>query len=164
MNTLPAGTVTRRHFVLLAASSAAAFGAASLLPAGSANAAVEEMENAIGEVVGDRKLQTGRVKLDLPPIVENGNTVPLSVSVESPMTEADHVRSIFVFSEKNPLPNIVRFHLGPRAGRAQISTRIRLGDSQKLVAIARMSDGSLWSDEADVVVTLTACVQPEYTP
>jgi sulfur-oxidizing protein SoxY len=124
----------------------------------------ETMQAAIREVIGEAQVTKGRIKLGISPLAETGYSVPLDLTVESPMTEADHVRSIFVFSEKNPLPNIVRFHLGPRAGRAQVSTRIRLGDSQKLVAIARMSDGSLWSDEADVVVTLTACVQPEYTP
>jgi sulfur-oxidizing protein SoxY len=161
MNThrLSVEPVTRRRFVLLAASSAAAFGAASLLPAGSANATTEEMEKAIGEVVGDRKLQTGRVKLDLPPIVENGNTVPLSVSVESPMTEADHVKTVHIFNEKNPQPNVAVFHFGPRSGRAAAATRIRLADTQKVVAIAELSDGSLWSGSMEVIVTLAACVE-----
>ena len=90
-------------------------------------------------------VRTGKVKLDMPPLVENGNTVPMTVSVTSPMTAADHVRSIHVFNEKNPQPNIGNFHLGPHAGRAQVSTRIRLADSQKIVAIARLSDGSFWS-------------------
>ena len=161
MNThrLSVEPVTRRRFVLLAASSAAAFGAASLLPVGTANATTEEMEKAIGEVVGDRKLQTGKVKLDLPPIVENGNTVPLSVSVESPMTEADHVKTVHIFNEKNPQPNVAVFHFGPRSGRATAATRIRLADTQKVVAIAELSDGSLWSGSMEVIVTLAACVE-----
>jgi sulfur-oxidizing protein SoxY len=156
---LPADTVTRRRFVLLAASSAGAFAAASLLPAGSANATPDEMEKAIGEVVGDRKLQTGRVRLDLPPIVENGNTVPLSVSVESPMTQADHIKTVHIFNEKNPQPHVAVFHFSPRSGRAAAATRIRLADTQKVVAIAELSDGSLWSGSMEVIVTLAACVE-----
>ena len=77
------------------------------------------------------------MKLDLPPLIENGNAVPLTVDVESPMTAADHVRAIHVFTEKNPQPNVASFHLGPRAGRASVATRIRLADTQTVVAIAR---------------------------
>src|SRR5262249_60958134 len=97
--------------------------------------------------------------LDIPPLLENGNTVPMTVSVTRPMTPADYVRSIHVFNEKNPQPNIGNFYLGPWAGRAQVSTRIRLADSQKVVAIARLSDDSFWSATADVVVTLAACTE-----
>ncbi len=97
--------------------------------------------------------------LDIPPLVENGNVVPLTVSVESPMTATDYVKAIHVFNEKNPQPNVIGIHLGPRAGKASISTRIRLADSQKVVAIAQMSDGSFWSDQVDVIVTLAACVE-----
>ncbi len=104
-------------------------------------------------------MRTGRVKLDIPPLVENGNTVPMTVSVTSPMTVDDYVRSIHVFNEKNPQPHIGNFHLGPAAGRAQVSTRIRLADSQKVVAVAQMSDGSFWSASVDVVVTLAACTE-----
>jgi len=83
----------------------------------------------------------------------------MTVSVASPMTAEDHVKSIHVFNEKNPQPNIANFHLGPRAGRAQVSTRIRLADSQKIVAIAQISDGSFWSTSVDVIVTLAACTE-----
>jgi sulfur-oxidizing protein SoxY len=95
----------------------------------------------------------------VPPLVENGNTVPMTVSVASPMTPDDHVKSIHVFNEKNPQPYIGNFYLTPSAGRAQVATRIRLADSQKVVAIAQMSDGSFWSASADVVVTLAACTE-----
>ena len=108
-------------------------------------------------VVGEAPVRSGKIKLDIPPLVENGNTVPMTVSVASPMTADDHVKSIHLFNEKNPQPNIGNFYLGPRAGRAQLSTRIRLADSQKVVAIAHLSDGSFWSATADVVVTLAAC-------
>jgi sulfur-oxidizing protein SoxY len=114
---------------------------------------------AIRNVVGAAVVRAGKVKLDVPPLVENGNTVPMTVSVLSPMTSDDYVKSIHVFNEKNPQPNIGNFYLGPFAGRAQISTRIRLADSQKIVAIAQLSDDSFWSASADVVVTLAACTE-----
>src|SRR5262249_40391552 len=100
-----------------------------------------------------------KVKLSVPPLVENGNTVPLEVAVESPMTRDDYVRAIHVFNEKNPQPNVISVKLGARAGRARITTRFRLADTQTVVAIAEMNDGSFWSASADVVVTLAACVE-----
>jgi sulfur-oxidizing protein SoxY len=117
------------------------------------------LASAIRNVVGSATVKTGKVKLDIPPLVENGNTVPMTVSLISPMTPDDHVKSIHVFNEKNPQPNIGNFYLGPACGRAQVSTRIRLADSQKVVAIAHLSDGSFWSATADVVVTLAACTE-----
>ena len=114
---------------------------------------------AIRNVVGEAPIRTGKVKLDIPPLVENGNTVPMTVSVTSPMTPEDYVKSIHVFNEKNPQPNMGNFYLTPSAGRAQISTRIRLADTQKVVAIARLSDDSFWSVSVDVVVTLAACTE-----
>jgi sulfur-oxidizing protein SoxY len=75
------------------------------------------------------------------------------------MTEGDHVKSIHIFNEKNPQPNVASFYLDPRAGRAQVSTRIRLADSQKVIAIAQLKDDSFWSDSVDVVVTLAACLE-----
>ncbi|MCS3761057.1 sulfur-oxidizing protein SoxY [Bradyrhizobium centrosematis] len=117
------------------------------------------LNGAIRNIVGEASVRTGRVKLDIPPLVENGNTVPMTVSVASPMTVDDYVKSIHVFNEKNPQPNIGNFYLGPSSGRAQVSTRIRLADTQKVVAIARMSDDTFWQVVADVVVTLAACTE-----
>ena len=117
------------------------------------------MEEAIRALVGEATIERGKVKLELPPIVENGNTVPLTVTVDSPMNEADHVSGIHIFNEKNPQPYIASFDLGPRAGKAVVSTRVRLADSQQVVAIARLSDGSFWSDRAEVIVTLAACAE-----
>lgn len=117
------------------------------------------MADVIRKLVGSAQINPGRVKLGLPPLVENGNLVPLSVSVESPMTDADHVKAIHVFTEKNPLPETVSFHLGPRAGRANIATHVRLADTQTVVAIAELSDGSFWSDRTHVIVTLAACLE-----
>ena len=123
------------------------------------SATPKAMRGAIREIVGIALLQEGRVKLDVPPLVENGNAVPVTVSVDSPITAADHVKAIHIVNEKNPQPYVISAVLGPRAGRAQLSTRIKLADSQKLVAIAELSDGSFWSTSADVVVTLAACVE-----
>jgi sulfur-oxidizing protein SoxY len=145
---------TRRQF--LAITGSAAMLAVTLRPA---EATPAMLTSAIRNVVGSAVVQTGKVKLDIPPLVENGNTVPMTVSVTSPMTPEDYVKSIHVFNEKNPQPNIGNFYLGSRAGRAQVSTRIRLADSQKIVAIARLSDGSFWSVSADVIVTLAACTE-----
>src|SRR5262249_6712700 len=126
-----------------------------------ARATPETMAAAIRDVIGEARVREGRVKIDLPPLVENGNSVTMTVSVESPMTEADRVTGIFVFNEKNPQPNVGNFHLAPRAGKARVSTRIRLGDTQTVVAIAQLSDGSFWSGSADVVVTVPACLEYE---
>jgi sulfur-oxidizing protein SoxY len=130
-----------------------------VLPLGPASATPEAMAEAIRKVVGDSAVTEGRVTLDLPPLIENGNTVPLVVSVESPMTATDHVKAIHVFNEKNPQPNVFSARLSARSGRASIGTRIKLGDSQKIVAIAETSDGRFWSASADVIVTLAACLE-----
>ena len=150
---------TRRRFLGLAGS-AAAIGALPLSVSVRPVAATPEtMASAIRTIVGSAVVQTGKVKLDIPPLVENGNSVPMTVSVASPMTATDYVKSIHVFNEKNPQPNLGNFYLGARAGRAQVSTRVRLADSQKITAIAKLSDGSFWSVTADVVVTLAACTE-----
>jgi sulfur-oxidizing protein SoxY len=117
------------------------------------------MEEAVRKVTGGAPLRRGRVKLDLPPLIDNGNAVPLSVTVDSPMTPADHVKAIHVFTERNPQPNVVNAYLGPRAGRARIETRARIADTQTVTAIAQLSDGSFWSDSVEVVVTLSACLE-----
>src|SRR5579871_4718976 len=124
-----------------------------------AEATPETMKAAIHQVIGESPVRKGKVTLDIPPLVENGNTIAMSVSVDSPMTEKDHVKAVHVFNEKNPQPNIISVHFGPRAGRAAFSTRIRLADSQNVVAIAEMSDGSLWSDTVEVIVTIAACLE-----
>jgi sulfur-oxidizing protein SoxY len=152
-------TSSTRRDVLRLAGGAAALGALPTVTLRPAEATPAMLAGAIRNVVGEAKVNTGRVKLEIPPLVENGNTVPMTISVLSPMTADDHVKSIHVFNEKNPQPNIGNFYLGPRAGRAQVSTRVRLADSQKVVAIAHLSDGSFWSASADVVVTLAACTE-----
>jgi sulfur-oxidizing protein SoxY len=149
---------SRRRFLGLAGSTAV-LGAIPIVTVRPVEATPAMLATAIRNVVGEAVVRTGKVKLDVPPLVENGNTVPMTVSVANPMTSDDYVKSIHVFNEKNPQPNVGNFYLGPHAGRAQISTRIRLADSQKIVAIARLSDDSFWSTSVDVVVTLAACTE-----
>ena len=117
------------------------------------------MALAIRKIVGEATVRLGKVKLDVPPLSENGNSVSLNVSVDSPMTPANHVKAIHVLTDKNPQPHVISVRLGPRAGRANISTRMRLADTQDVIAIAEMSDGSFWSDTGTVIVTLGACLE-----
>src|SRR5216684_6956639 len=112
---------SRREFLRVAGGVAAGLGLGSVIAVEPARATPAAMQEAIRKVVGSARVSPGRVKLELPPLVENGNTVPLAVRVESPMTEADHVRAIHVFTEKNPQPEVVSFYLGPRAGRASVA-------------------------------------------
>ena len=149
---------TRRRFLGFAGGAAVA-GTIPIVQLRPAEATPAMLASAIRNVVGTAVVKTGKVKLEIPPLVENGNTVPMTVSLASPMTPDDHVKSIHVFNEKNPQPNIGNFYLGPQCGRAQVATRIRLADSQKVVAIAHLSDGSFWSASVDVVVTLAACTE-----
>ena len=150
---------TSRRGFLGFASGAAVLSAVPIVTMRPVEATQAMLATAIRNVVGEAVVRTGKVKLDVPPLVENGNTVPMTVSVQNPMTANDYVKSIHVFNEKNPQPNVGNFYLGPHAGRAQVSTRIRLADSQKVVAIARLSDDSFWSATVDVVVTLAACTE-----
>ncbi len=149
---------TRREFMRLAGALAAgaAVPAIAIRPAA---ADLAEMQTAVAKFTGGARITPGRIKLDIPPLVENGNSVQCTVTVESPMTAADHVAAIHIFNEKNPQPNCIGVRLGPRAGRARFSTRIRLATTQRVTAIAQMSDGSFWSGHADVVVTTGACLE-----
>ena len=152
--------VSRRR-VLTGAAGLAAGGAglAAVVAPTSARATPAMMAAAIKGVIGDTPLRKGKVTLDVPPLVENGNTVPVEVSVESPMTLSDHVKAIHLFNEKNPQPYVITAKLGPRAGQGRLATRMRLADSQKVIAVAEMSDGTFWSDEVDVIVTIAACLE-----
>lgn len=146
---------SRREFLI----GSAGIGLASALPVGSASATPAMLEQAIRNVVGESNLQKGKITLEVPPLVENGNAVPVTIIVESPMSKADHVKSIHIFNEKNPQPHVISVALGPRAGKARVATRIKLADTQRVVGIAEMSDGSFWTGEANVIVTIAACVE-----
>jgi sulfur-oxidizing protein SoxY len=117
----------------------------------------EELAVALRETFGDRPIQRGKVKLDLPRLAESGNVVPVTVTVESPMTERDHVRSIHLFAEKNNLPRILEVQLGPHNGKALVSSRVRLAITQQVLAVAVLSDNSLWSAAAEIEVTVSSC-------
>jgi sulfur-oxidizing protein SoxY len=150
---------TRRRFLTDAAALAGGLGLGLSLTLKPATATPATMQAALKKVVGEAPLQKGKVKLEVPPLVENGNVVPVTVTVDSAMTPTDYVKAIHIFNEKNPQPNVIGAHLGPRAGRATISTRIRLADTQNLTAVAELSDGSFWTDSVQVIVTLAACVE-----
>ena len=136
----------------------AAGSACSLLVPMSAAALPDSMKQAITTAFGNAPIQEGRVSVTMPPIAENGYTVPVDIDVESPMSDDDYVKRISLFSERNPIPTIVHFHLGPQSGRARVATRVRLAGTQTLTAIAEMQDGTLWSGSARTLVTLAACV------
>ena len=121
-----------------------------------AAATEDEMNEAIRGMFGDRVITEGRVNVDLPPIAENGFSVPIDISVDSPMTEDDYVKQ--VLSPRNPLPVLAQYHLTPMSGRADVSARIRLGGTQSIRVIAEMNDGTLWSGAKQTLVTLAACV------
>jgi len=149
---------TRRDFLVLAGALLSVSAEAQLPPNIEAlrKAALQE---ALRKVTGGAAVASGRVKLDIPPLIDNGNSVPVSVRVESPMTPADYVKAIPLFTEKNPQPDILSAYIGPRAGRAAVTTRCRIADTGMVIAIAQMSDGSYWSDRVHVEVTLSACLE-----
>ena len=118
-----------------------------------------DADQAIQKITGGAVIREGKVTLTIPPLVENGNLVVLKVSVDSPMTANDYVKTIHVIAEGNPLPNIFTVYLTPRSGTANITTRVRLADSQTVWAIAQMSNGSFWKGSAETLVTLSACTE-----
>lgn len=150
---------TRRRFLLVAGGVLASAAARAQLPADIEARRRAALAAAVRKVTGGAQVHEGRVTLDVPPLIDNGNTVPVSVEVHSPMTDADHVDAIHLFTEKNPQPYVITARLGPRAGRARISTRARIADTGTVLAIARMSDGTFWSASVGVVVTLSACLE-----
>jgi sulfur-oxidizing protein SoxY len=152
------GLSTRRQ-VLVGSASAAVL---SVAPR-SAWPADEAWRAALMRLTGGRVPSSGRVRLDLPVLVENGNAVPVTLSVDSPMSATDHVRRLALLTERNPQPEVAVFTLSPLSGRGQVATRMRLATSQTVWALAEMGDGSWWQQGVDVVVTLAACVEGEVT-
>jgi sulfur-oxidizing protein SoxY len=146
--------VSRRH-VLVAGAALAAWQHSAAQLSGDPAA----LQTAMDAFTGGRKPDIGRVQLDIAPLVENGNTVPVAVRVDSAMTAADHVRRIALFTERNPQPEVAVFNLSLLSGRAEVATRMRLATSQRVVALAELQDGSCWQRTVDVVVTLAACVE-----
>lgn len=150
LSTPPSALPRRRALRALAAG-------ACLLVVRPASATPAELAQALRETFGDRSIQRDRVKLELPRLAESGNVVPVTVSVDSPMTAADHVSEIHLFAEQNNLPRILSVALGPWNGKAVVASRIRLATSQQVLAVAVMNDGSLWSAAAEVEVTVSSC-------
>ena len=149
-------TLSRRRIVLQAGLGSLLFSAGL----GSiAQATPEALQAAIEAFTGGRPARTGRVTLDIAPLIDNGNVVPVAIQVDSPMTAADHVLKIGLFCPLNPLPEVAVFHLGPASGVARVATRMRLATSQTLTALAVMNDGSVWQQQVDVIVALAACIE-----
>lgn len=126
-----------------------------------AEATPDDMRAAIAQWTGGKVPGNGKVTFEIAKLIDNGNAVPVTIRVDSPMTAADHVTGIALFNERNPETDIVRFTLTARSGRAEVATRIRLATSQKLVAVARLSDGNYWQQSVDVIVALAACIEGE---
>lgn len=146
--------VTRRGALGLVASVA-------LLPVPPGHAQLQteaQTARAIEAITKGAAVTAGRVKLVLPELAENGNVVSLAVTVDSPMTADDYVRAIYIISDKNPIADVIRFHLTPRAGRAKVSTNIRLATTQVVTALAETNTGTFWSTQVEVIVTLAACL------
>lgn len=154
--TEPTHPIGRRHALY-----SLGLGLGAALTVRPALASPEELAAAMKAFAAGASVRQGRIHLEVAQLVDNGNAVPLSVSVQSPMTAQDHVTEIALFNEKNPQREIAFFTLGPMAGVAKVSTRIRLATTQTLVAMARMNDGSIWSASADVFVTLAACIETD---
>ncbi len=149
--------LSRRH--VMAAGLGAGLGAGLAVSWRPAHALSDELAGALRGFTGGAATREGRVHFDIAPLVENGNTVPITVTVQSPMSAADHVQAIAVFNEKNPQRDVLVYRLTPASGKAVVSTRIRLATTQQLVAVAKMNDGSCWTHTVDVIVTLAACIE-----
>ncbi|HEY5794896.1 MAG TPA: thiosulfate oxidation carrier protein SoxY [Bosea sp. (in: a-proteobacteria)] len=131
---------------------------AAALPGRAVAETSPELAQLISRVTEGTLPERAGITLDIPALAENGNSVDTRIVVESPMTQADHVRWIHLIAEKNPFPDMARFHLGPRAGRAEVATTLRIAQSQKVAVVAAMSDGRFVMADADIVVTLSACI------
>jgi sulfur-oxidizing protein SoxY len=120
--------------------------------------ATEEMVAAeLKKLYGDKSMADGKIKLDLPEIAENGLVVPLNIDVDSPMTEQDYVKAVHVFADGNPLPQVVTYKFTPQSGKAAASVRMRLAQTQNVIAVAEMSNGALYTTKAQVKVTIGGC-------
>jgi sulfur-oxidizing protein SoxY len=153
MTSIPTTGLSRREALL--AGAAAAF--ATLLVPGLALASPETVEAELKKLLGDKKAVEGKVKIDAPQIAENGLVVPITVEVESPMTDASHVKALHVFADGNPLPNVASFKFTPASGKALASTRMRLAQTQNIICVAEMSDGAVHMAKAEVKVTIGGC-------
>lgn len=144
---------TRRQALQVAALSAFAAVLAPRLSFATEAQVADELK----KLFGSKPMREGKVKLDLPEIAENGLVVPINLDVDSPMTDADYVKSVHVFADGNPLPQVVSYHFTPASGRAAASARMRLAQTQNVIAVAEMSNGTLYTTKAQVKVTIGGC-------
>jgi sulfur-oxidizing protein SoxY len=146
----------RRTFILGASAAAALLPLVSGAAAQQANDAAA-IEAALKRAIGDAKPVEGKINLDLPEIAENGNTVPFAATVESPMTDKDYVKALHVFAPGNPQPDVATFNFTPVSGKASVSSRLRLGRTQDVYAVAELSDGKVFLAKRTVKVTIGGC-------
>lgn len=149
-------TMMTRRAVFALAAGAGAVAASTVLPR-AAFATPEDAQKAVADFVGGKAPEAGRITLTAPEIAENGNTVPISISVESPMTDDDYVASVTILADGNPNPEVATFHFTPMSGKAEATTRIRLAKTQTVHAVAKMSNGSTFADMKEVKVTIGGC-------
>jgi len=125
---------------------------------GLAESRLRTFDEMVKPYVQNQPMKKEGVSLTLPTLADNGHLVPLHMKVDSPMTEASHVTHIYLVSQRNPVPLMCLFVLGPWNGKAEISTRVRLSGTQMVVALARLSDGQFLYQTQEVEVTEAACV------
>jgi len=148
--------LTRRQALLLAAGASMVF-AGGVVLSGAAHADAKLVDEAISKLTGGKSMTEGKISLDVPQIAENGNTVPIGVSVESPMTGDNYVKAVHLFADGNPAADVVSLHFTPMSGKAEAATRMRLAGTQNVIAVAEMSDGSVFRAAKEVKVTIGGC-------
>jgi sulfur-oxidizing protein SoxY len=148
--------VARRDLLKLAGAGALTVVASSLLP-GLAKADAASVAEAIKKLIGDKQPTEGRITLELPQIAENGRTVPIAFEVDSPMSDTDYVKAVHIFADKNPRPDVATFHFTPASAKARVATRMRLAKTQNVIAVAEMSDGSVYMAKNQIKVTIGGC-------
>ena len=149
-------TISRRQALKGVSALALTLVAAGLLPK-NAEADMKMIEDALKKVIQDRKPAEGKIKLDLPQIAENGNTVPIGFEVDSPMTKDNFVKAVHVFADGNPSPEVASFYFTPMSGKAAASTRMRMAKTQNVIVVAEMSDKSVYMAKQQVKVTIGGC-------
>lgn len=149
--------LTRREALLLAAGATIVAAGGVVLTSGTAHADQKMIDDAVMKLIGDKKPAEGKITFDLPQIAENGNTVPVGVTIDSPMTAKDYVKSVHLFADGNPAPEVATLHFTPMSGKASAATRMRLAKTQNVVAVAEMSDGSVFRAQQEVKVTIGGC-------
>ncbi len=149
--------LSRREALLLAAGATMVAAGGVVLKSGTAHADPKMVDEAVMKLIGDTKPVDGKITLDLPQIAENGNTVPIGVSVESPMTDDNYVKAVHLFADGNPTPAVASLYFTPMSGKAEASTRMRMAGTQNVIAVAEMSDGKVFRASQEVKVTIGGC-------